>query len=487
MTDDDKPSQTPSASPARRRGRLSRLIASDEEGTAPRDDFLTEAAGEGGAVALPAVADSKRFKKPNEAIGMRVAGNLTLGYLHRKVLNVMMATAQHQKAPGRVLPPFAEVDETCGEYFWAPLSDYCRDAGYGSNDLDTFKIVVQELQELKLVQDNGKQFLSEVPISSVRLILVRGQYWVGVALAPEARASITHPKQYTPLLLYYQTVLSSGPAVALYEICRRYLTNKVPYTKSMHWSDWYYALSGRPVGGKLPEFKYWRRDTLKRIEADINSKTDIRILRHEDRGGRRSAGQIQYEVHENEQTKIPFPGTPPIDTELLRRLMDLGLTQRQAEDLAAQFDEGLLLANLAIAERAKRERRIASTPFAYLRAALQGNYAGKVETAKQTVSAVADREFAIHDSRNKLEARFLADRAAKAFAILQEVPQAERVAVEAEFAATLTPTLSKLLRVGSEQRATALGVWYAKRLFGDTVAEGELLEFAAAELARTAP
>jgi hypothetical protein len=247
-----------------------------------------------------------------------------MGYLHRKLLNVMIRVAQDEKQPGRRLPPAsadysADVLETAREYFWAPLEEFVRDARYDSNDTKLLKSALEELQELRLRSD-GSDWLSEVPVPSVRFAEERGKStWVGFTFAPETRRLVMRPRQYTEIFLQTQRLLHSGPAIALYERCRQYLTSPGRKTARAPWTDWYYWLSGQPISKAPPQFKYWNRDTLKRVEAEINAVTDIRIERVEFRVGRQ-VEDLQYAVAENKQTTINFPGKPPIDTALRDRL-----------------------------------------------------------------------------------------------------------------------------------------------------------------------
>lgn len=430
-----------------------------------------------------------KLKKPNEVITLQVTGDLTLGFLHRKVMNVMMHVAQQaQREARRRYPPLAFLEEKDREYYWAPLSEYCKDASFDSKDVALLKETIEELQQFRIKQENERSWLREVFVSSVRIELVQRQVWVGVAFAPEAKSLIARPREYTELALHYQAILGSGPSLVLYEVCRRYLTNKIPYTSRDPWGVWYYRLSGRPVGTKLPEFKYWKRDCLKRIEAEINQVTDIRVTRHEFPEGRRRVEELQYEVHPNEQRALDLGSCPPIDAALLGRIMALGVSQYDAKEYLGRYDEGTLVANLELVEDAKRQNRIATTAKRYLASALRSNYAGPQEAARAETVQRAKRERPNTEAPplEALRHRFNNDRAAQALRLFDELGAEDRSAAQQRFlqadASDIVRRLYRTYGFETQLVRAAFGTWYARDLW-DEPKEAELLEFASRELA----
>ena len=178
-------------------------------------------------VATVESSELREFRKTNEAIGLRVVeGNLSL--LSRKLFNVMMYHAQEMKISGLNAP----IDTPAAKkYFWIPLSVLARDAAYDSKDVQYLKKQLEEMQNIKLLMENERQWTSERLVSSVTLVNPEGfnkhsgQVWFGFAFPPEVHEQVMAPSTYTRLSIVYQSSLKSGSALALYEICRRYATN----------------------------------------------------------------------------------------------------------------------------------------------------------------------------------------------------------------------------------------------------------------------
>jgi len=425
---------------------------------------------------------AQKIKKPNEALSLKVVGDVQLGYLHRKLLNVMIKVAQDEKQPGRRLPPevlrqSADDIQTAREYFWAPLEEFVRDARYESNDTKFLKEALTELQSLKVVSD-GTEWLSEVPVPSVRIVSSPGRAsWVGFAFAPETRRLVMRPRQYTEILLQTQRLLHSGPAIALYERCRQYLTSPGKKTARAPWTDWYYLLSGQSMSKPPPPFKYWNRDTLKRVEAEINAVTDIRIERIEFRVGRQIE-DLQYSVVENPQAQISFPGRPPINTQVRDRLLALRIPADKADRFMSEYDEGLLLANLAYVEEVARRGGIRHRPEQYLKAALDKNFAGNVKTATATLASV--QQAAIQHDPNGLKEAYLAERAGDALRLFRERDEAAQSKLIEDFlAGTNNIVRDQYARGGLNAPLVAhsLAAYYAQLEWGDPT-DAELLKFA---------
>ena len=170
---------------------------------------------------------SMEFRKTNDAIGLRVReGKMSL--LTRKVFNVMMYHAQQLKVTGVNSP----IDTPASKkYFWIRLADLARDAAYDSKDTEFLKAQLEEMQNIKLLMENDRQWTSERLVASVTLVNPMGlkkhagQVWFGFAFPPEVHELVMAPGTYTRFSIFYQGLLRSGSSLALYEICRRYATN----------------------------------------------------------------------------------------------------------------------------------------------------------------------------------------------------------------------------------------------------------------------
>lgn len=63
----------------------------------------------------------------------------------------------------------------------------------------------------------------------------------------------------------------------MYEITKRYSTNPSGVTNRDTWQWWWKILTGAPDGATPPEYKYFKRDVVKKAVEEINSVTDVRV------------------------------------------------------------------------------------------------------------------------------------------------------------------------------------------------------------------
>ena len=282
---------------------------------------------------------SMEFRKTNDAIGLRVReGKMSL--LTRKVFNVMMYHAQQLKVTGVNSP----IDTPASKkYFWIRLADLARDAAYDSKDTEFLKAQLEEMQNIKLLMENDRQWTSERLVASVTLVNPMGlkkhsgQVWFGFAFPPEVHELVMAPGTYTRFSIFYQGLLRSGSSLALYEICRRYATNPSKVTLIETYEHWYGALTGNPVSvdAPPPQYKYFKRDVIRPAMAEINALTDIQVELIEHRVGRR-VERLQFRVEHTKQPQLGFAAPPVIDLELMSSIMRFGLTQVDAADVMAK-------------------------------------------------------------------------------------------------------------------------------------------------------
>lgn len=420
--------------------------------------------------------DLRQFKKTNEAIGVSVVeGNLSL--LSRKVFNVMMYHAQLAKVPGQNAP----IDTpTAKQYFWIPLSDLARDAAYDSKDVAYFKRLVENLQDVKLQRETERQWTSERLVSSVTLVHAEGpgkhgQVWFGFAFPPEVSEQVMMPSTYTKLSLVYQSSLKSGAALALYEICRRFLTNPSKLTAIQTYEQWYGKVSGNPVTiEKLPEYKYFKRDTLRPAIAEVNALTDITIELIEHKVGRRVDG-LQFRVEPSKQPQLEFPAPPIIDTVLMDQLAKMGISAHDASDIVAQYPDVTVRAAIAkVDERmAQKSLKPLDAPAAYLKWALR-EMAMDPSPANDAGTGHASREAkSTKGTGSTLMEKFLTARAHEAFSVFKTVGSAERDALFEKF--RNDPQNGKTMKLDKGLSSTMVRAmfsrWYARELWGEPSAQ----------------
>ena len=416
--------------------------------------------------------DLKEFRKTNEAIGLRVVeGNLTL--LSRKVFNVMMYHAQEMKEPGRNAP----IDTPASKkYFWIPLSELARDAAYGSKDVQYLKQQLEDMQNIKLLMENERQWTSERLVSSVTLVNPEGfnkhsgQVWFGYAFPPEVHEQVMAPSTYTRLSIVYQSSLKSGSALALYEICRRYATNPSKMTFIQPYEHWYGVITGNPISAEnLPPYKYFKRDTLKPAIAEINTLTDINIDLVEHKNGRR-VEKLQFRVLQNQQSQLEFPAPPVINSELIGRIVNFGFSHADASDLVAQHSDEAIRSAISRVEARKEAKGMSplEAPAGYFRWALQDITKNPQQLALSAPKAQVGRQGA---GPSVMET-FLSARAQDALAVYKQVDERERKKIFDVFrAANSSNTIKFDKGIESAMVRSLFSSWYAKELWGEPTAQ----------------
>lgn len=426
-----------------------------------------------GEIATSEFSDLQAFRKTNEAIGLRVVdGNLSL--LSRKVFNVLMCHAQDQKVPGVDAP----IDTPAAKkYFWIPLTKLARNAAYDSKDVQYLKKQLVELQNIKLLMENERQWTSERLVSSVTLVNPEGlsknsgQVWFGYSFPPEVHEQVMAPLTYTRLSLMYQSSLRSGSALALYEICRRYATNPSKLTFTQIYEHWYSVITGNPISGSVPPvYKYFKRDTLKPAIAEINALTDISIELIEHKNGRRIE-KLQFKVEQVKQAQLEFVAPPIIDVELMEGVMKFGFSQADASDLVAKYSDNIIRTTLELVDNRSESKVMTplTSPAGYFKWMLN-------ETARKTQAPASPKTTAgaatkVSRSPNVMD-RFRSARSQEALDIYKELSEREREVIFESFKSQNTKKTLKLDKgIESTMVRSLFASWYAEEIWGEPTVE----------------
>jgi hypothetical protein len=397
-------------------------------------------------------------RKSNTEIGYKVkSGHLAL--LSRKILNVLIWDAQEHK--------FKEDEQ--GRWCIA-VAKLIKNAKFNSRDYDLLRAALDELQEVRVTRmARGGGITSEVLIPSYTLDnvmrqgneqLERGQKRRGGELRlwymfpPELKKQLLDPEQYTRLPITIMASLKTVPGLALYEICRRYVTNPGGVTNRDTWRNWWHVLTGATPDQEPPEYKYVKRDVFKRGLEEVNSLTDIEIELIEFKSGR-SVEEIQFTVQAKRQRQLDM-GPPPIDTGSLSRMTALGLSISDAERLSARFSEADILATLELVEERIANVTLAriEVPGAYFRKALKDQYA----STKAQLLEENNKKKAAREEQKRL---ILADKSASA-----KVDEANRVELLEAFMKLPEPEQKKQLEVFVRERMTSGPALKAYKLNG---------------------
>jgi hypothetical protein len=426
-------------------------------------------------------AQSVEFRKANESIGLRVIeGRLSL--LSRKLYNIFISKAQEHGRPGFNAP----VDEESAElYFWMPMIDIVKDADYNSNDYEALKEHAQELQNIRVVGESAKMWTSERLLSGVKIYNTKGlkskggTVWLGFAFPPEVMQAILKPNTYTKLSLYYQTQLRSASGLGLYEVARRYASSPSHLTRRDSWEKWYYVISGTSIDSQLPEYKYFKRDHIRVAINEINRATDIDVELIEFKEGRR-VKDIQFKVHLKQQAALEMPTQPIINSAVVERIMQLGIPKAEASTIYASYDEATVVSNLTLVEARMKRGPSVDSPAAYFKASIKNGYATTAvepETPQPKSSAAKPKGNTIRD-------RFLNARRLDAIRLFGELPDEDQQNEFQLFSKQVDASTKPFLKKGMESQVirTALGDWYATRLWGEPT-DSQIIDFLESESA----
>jgi hypothetical protein len=412
---------------------------------------------------------SREFRKTNEAIGLQVKEG-SLSFLSRKIFNVMIIHAQDEKTPGANAPIQTA---TSSKYFWIPLHKVAKDAAFGSKDTEFLKDTIDHMQSIRLLFDNEKQWTSERLISSATLVnpaglgSQSGEVWLGYSFPPEVYQHVLEPGTYTRLSLSYQNALRSGPALALYEICRRYASNPSKVTSIHDVPYWYGVLTGNPPPKAPIVYKYFKRDYLRLAISEVSALTNLTVELIEHKNGRR-VERLQFAVDYKEPEMVSSSGSPIIDTALVEKVMTSGLSNKDATEVVAQYDHEMIqLALVRLETRMKPAAgKALDNPAGYFRWLLDdlAKNPPDVPPAAPVKSVVPVKNKA--QSKSLME-KFLAARAQDALDVYLKSTEPEQVKIMESFKADPASKMVNFEKgMANMLFKTTFSQWHAQYLWG---------------------
>lgn len=335
---------------------------------------------------FPADADDEFLLKHVNAVAlMPVPGGRRISLLGRRVFNVLLHRAQEE----------GERDE-----YQARMHEIVGDAGYNSNDTAPIRKILRELMSTTVEwqsPSNGEietwdacNLLSGAGTTKDKrsgAVTVRWRY------DSKVRAQLLSPDRYARLSLEAITQLSTHAAMALYEICARYVDNPSHKTARQHWRWWRPVLTGVSSDDSKAEYRFFKRDVIHKAVAEINACTNLEVrgpIEYKERDNRTIA-EIQFEVRIKGHAAVRVPPVPldnvvVDDLPVIGRAIVAGVKQFEAEELIRKHGPAPLAA--ALDELEKRQQM----PSAKVGAVLKpGSWlrAHMVRVAKQGLQQVA--------------------------------------------------------------------------------------------------
>ena len=325
-------------------------------------------------------------KHVNAIALMPVAMQITV--LARRIYNVLLMLAMEQ----------GDHDE-----YHASLREVVDLSDYSSGNIDLLKKTLKQM--VSIVVEWQSPTSGEIDVwfacgllSGVELVKNKKSRTISInwRYDTKLRAQLMNPERYARLSLEAVTQLRSHSALALYEICARYVGNPRHLTARQPWRWWRPVLTGNPIDPKAkPQYRYFKRDVLERAVAEINAITNLRVrgpIEFKDKDNR-TVTDIQFEVYlKSELPGAPeHPAKPPpvVDLPLIGRAIEAGVTQEETERMLEKFGSPTLAAALdALEVRQKMPvDKIApvASPSKWLKSILPGQVKKQVQEGRAAV------------------------------------------------------------------------------------------------------
>lgn len=277
-------------------------------------------------------SDDTLLKHVNAVALMPVQGGRRISLLGRRLFNVLLHRSQ---------------DEGELEEYEARLHEVVKDADYSSKDTAPLKKILKELMTTTVEWQSPSSgeietwdacnLLSGAGITKDKR---SGAVTIRWRFDSKVRQQLLSPDRYARLSIEAITQLSSHAAMALYEICARYVDNPGHKTARQHWRWWKPVLTGFSGDDSKSEYRFFKRDVLNRAIAEINERTNIEVvgpIEHKERDNK-TVAEIQFEVRMKGQkparsVKEPLHAVSPKDLPVIGRAISAGVKQADAEDL----------------------------------------------------------------------------------------------------------------------------------------------------------
>lgn len=424
--------------------------------------------------------DEYLLKHVNAVALMPVLGGRRISLLGRRLFNVLLHRAQ-------------EAGEQ--EEYEARLYEIVQDAAYNSKDTAPIRKILRELMSTTVEWQSPTHgeietwdacnLLSGAGTTKDKrtgAVTVRWRY------DSKVRAQLLSPDRYARLSLEAITQLSSHAAMALYEICARYVDNPRHLTARQHWRWWRPVLTGVAGDDSKAEYRFFKRDVLHKAIAEINACTHIEVrgpIEYKEKDNR-TVAEIQFEVHHKAQSHAQaqvgrLGGIVVDDLPLLGRAINLGVGQGDAEDLIKRYGQPAFAA--ALDELDRRLRMPSDKVGAVLKpAGWLRSHLGRASAAQPAAAAPTDAAAATEITQAELQKRRAAwtdewlrrrkDRLRTGFL---ELPESSQQQLLEDFrqmlkAGSQTQVLKRLDESGWQHRMVigAFIKYYGQRALGET-------------------
>lgn len=384
-----------------------------------KTDLVVEA-DQSAFFAPPDVPDS--FKK---AIGVVQVAMGKLGFLHRKLYNVMLANAYEGLGEGRT-------------QFSIPASMMAELAGFDSNNYQVIYDHCRELMQTEVLtvdfdkrqkgRGRGNRRRGGTTLVADFDVIEGGT--ITYSFSPKMAQLLHEPEQYIWMALSAQSKFSSKYELSLFENCIRYIGVQTTGFKDVE--DWRAVLGADDP--TYDQFKDFNKKVLKPAIQGVNSKSGIIVDPEFEREKRRVA-RIKFNVREDPQLSLlEYRAHSRIrETEAYKAVRELGLQDVIAVHYIETKGEAAVLEAVAYVRDKKPKN-----PTGYLVHALKSGYGEKTPEERrkaaegrakaEELKAAREAKAAAERAEEALQRRFKAHQDIRYPALLAEQgePELER-------------------------------------------------------------
>jgi hypothetical protein len=324
-------------------------------------------------------------RRANETIGIKpLSGKMTL--LSRRLFHMLILFIQ---------------EDGNKEVYRRPLNNFVSNIEFGSKDTTLLKETLRSLMRVNVewnsdIRDpnNEEAWNNETHSNLVAEVAVieKGQgktVFVEWSFPPKLRGKLLDPKFYT-LFNHHYFNLKSSASVALFEIIERYKTNPNGRTNRESWDWWVGRLTGSSIDKW--EYKYFKRDVICPAIIEINNLAtsyEIELIELRENGGRKITS-IQFQIVMRKQQQLPMAVPTRINTALIDKLVDMGVSMDDANKIFSNYLEDQILKAIDYTNNRVGKKNltpITSVP-AFLKSAITNGYADAAELASQSTKKV---------------------------------------------------------------------------------------------------
>lgn len=428
--------------------------------------------------------DPTEARKALESIDIRLT-NRPITLLQHKIYNVWVAYAQSTQ------------DAESVRIFEFPLSEVMEVCGFDSNNHAYFIESARELLNLRVEYNSLGRYSHDVDAQAPTGGAKRGRKGRAASAAPAAvkwaaaqlvsfievdsaanlmriefpevlRKEILRPETYRVIDLSRQRLFTSRAGLALYEYVLKHASDKV--TPWLRWETYSMMLSGSVQPHKtFREFSKMLNRAIEQVNAHHESHQVLPEFTKRGRAIENMRLQILLRHEAIGQ------GTQAPSAEVVNALTALGLSSRDATQLAKSHPDHYLMAQVAYVRRRQSDTSKGSlkAPVAYLRAAIAGNYAGLSAPALPPPATAMDERAstvvvsfpAAQVPREPVPAK--QDKARPAPSSLEadrtwyaKLPEAQRAELAAEFMQDASPMVRQALKSKGLESTVAASAFF---------------------------